>query len=219
MAEKYFNYDIKKYDFVSLFQKLFETKELQMIHKSSKEDYSFFSEPGKDSDTIFHKKFYDKMRSGWPEFLDTYKSFIKEVILPLAEINEPIIYQKWPSFRVHLPDNVAVGGWHKDSDYNHPPGEINFIVAITPMFESNSTISESIPGKMDFRQFTLNPGQIVMFDGNQCIHGNLPNKTGVTRISFDLRILKKKDYNENHTLKSLSKGNKFLVGHYYEELD
>ena len=219
MSEIYFDYKLEDYNFTALFQKLFETKDLQKIHKNSNKDYDFFAEPGKDSDTIFHKKFYDKMRTGWPEFLDLYKKFIKEVIIPKSGIKDPVIYQKWPSFRVHLPNNVAVGGWHKDSDYNHPVGEINFIVAITPMFESNTTISESTPGKMDFKQFTLNPGQVVMFDGNQCIHGNLPNKTGVTRISFDLRLLKKKDYNENHSLKSLSKGNKFLIGHYYEELN
>ena len=218
MSETYYKYDKDKFNFEDLFKELFSIENLQNLHLDSKEDYEFFSEPGKDSDTKYHKIFYDKMRSGWPEFLNLYKRFIKEVVLKNLD-GDDFIYQTWPSFRVHLPNNVAVGGWHKDSDYNHPKGEINFIVAITPMFESNSTISESIPGKMDFRQFTLSPGEYVKFNGNQCIHGNLPNKTGVTRISFDFRLLKKSDYNDKHSLKSLSKGNKFLIGHYYEELD
>ena len=92
----------------------------------------------------------------------------------------------------------------------------NFITAITPMFESNTVIVESEPGKMDFHQLELQPGECTRFDGNKCTHGNLPNKTGLSRVSFDFRVMLFEDYNENHDLTSLSKGNKFLIGHYYE---
>ena len=214
--EKYYDYDIEKYNFVSLFQELFGRQDLQSLHLDLDKEYDFFSEPGSDSDTKFHRVFYDKMRSGWPEFLEKYQLFIKEFVAPLVGAKGELIYQKWPSFRVHLPNNVAVGGWHKDGDYNHPSGEINFIVAVTKMFESNTTIAESEPGKMDFRQFVLEPGQVVRFNGNQCIHGNLPNMTGVSRVSFDFRVMLPDSYDDSHKLKSLSKGNKFLIGHYYE---
>jgi len=217
--EKYYDYDIEKYKFVSLFQDLFGRKDLNNLHLDLDKQYEFFSEPGSDSDTRFHRVFYDKMRSGWPEFLSSYKAFIKDFVAPIVGANDKLIYQKWPSFRVHLPDNVAVGGWHKDGDYNHPSGEMNFILALTRMFESNTTIAESRPGKMDFRQFELEPGQVVKFNGNQCIHGNLPNRTGVTRVSFDFRVMLPEHYNSSHKLKSLSKGNKFLIGHYYEVME
>jgi len=214
--ETYTDYDLKKFDFVSLFQTLFNRNDLQYLHEDLEREYDFFGKPGKDSDTLFHQIFYNKMRSGWPEFVYMYQRFIKEVIIPLMGAEKEIIYQKWPSFRVHLPGNVAVGGWHKDADYNHPPGEINFIVPVTSMFESNTTIAESSPGKMDFHQFEASPGQLIRFNGNQCLHGNLPNKTGNTRVSFDFRVLFPKDYSPEHRLTSLSKGNKFLIGHYYE---
>lgn len=217
--EKYYDYDIEKYKFVSLFQGLFGRKDLANLHLDLDKQYEFFSEPGSDSDTKFHRVFYDKMRAGWPEFLDSYRAFIKDFVAPIVGANDKLIYQKWPSFRVHLPDNVAVGGWHKDGDYNHPSGEMNFILALTRMFESNTTIAESRPGKMDFRQFELDPGQVVQFNGNQCIHGNLPNRTGVTRVSFDFRVMLPEHYNSSHQLKSLSKGNKFLIGHYYEVME
>tara|TARA_A100001515_G_scaffold43035_2_gene33959 strand:- start:2404 stop:3060 length:657 start_codon:yes stop_codon:yes gene_type:complete len=213
---KIYNYNIKNYNFVTLFKQLFNQENLQNLHEDLEKEYDFFSAPGIDSNTKFHKIFYDRMRAGWPEFLELYKKIIKNVIARELNIDEEFIYQKWPSFRVHLPNNVAVGGWHKDADYNHPKGEINFIIPMTPMFESNATIAELTPGKMDFRQLEAIPGQIIQFNGNQCIHGNLPNKTGLTRVSFDFRILKKTDYNPNHSLESLSKGNKFLIGDYYE---
>jgi len=217
--EKYYDYSVDDYQFVEAISGLFDCGNLQYLHEMHIDEYEFFDKPGKDSDTIFHQKFYNKMRSGWPEFLELYQKFIREFIAPITNAKDQLIYQKWPTFRVHLPNNVAVGGWHKDSDYNHPLGETNFILALTPMFESNTTIAESEPGKMDFHQLELMPGQIVRFNGNQCTHGNLPNKTGVTRVSFDFRIMMPEDYNSNYRLTSLSKGNKFLIGHYYEVME
>jgi len=216
---KIYKYNLEKYNIISMLESLFDRKDLQNLHRSLDEEYAFFDKPGIDSDTKFHNIFYDRMRTGWPEFLNLYKKIIKDVVAPTLDIEDQIIYQKWPSFRIHLPNNVAVGGWHKDEDYSHPPGEINFILPVTRMFESNATIAETSPGKMDFRQLTASPGEIIKFNGNQCMHGNLPNTTGVSRVSLDFRVMHPKDYNPKHLLKSLSKGNKFLIGEYYEILD
>ena len=213
--EKYFEYETDRYKFIELVTNLFG-QNLDELHLSNREKYNFFDSPGADSETEHHKTFYDRMRSGWPQFLESYQSFITEFIAPIVGAKGSIIYQRWPTFRVHLPGNVAVGGWHRDSDYNHPPHEINFIVALTPMFESNATITEGTPGKFDFRQLTLEPGQVVMFDGNRCMHGNLPNRTGKTRVSFDFRVMLLEDYKEEEARKSLSKGKKFVLGDYYD---
>ena len=51
--EKYYDYDIEKYNFVSLFQELFERQDLQSLHLDLDKEYDFFSEPGSDSDTKF----------------------------------------------------------------------------------------------------------------------------------------------------------------------
>ena len=211
-------YNTERYAFIALIEELFEGNDLQQLGAIDPDQYGFFSAPGSDSDTVFHNRFYDRMRAGWPEMIDTYKRFLREVIAPIMDIEDRLIYQKWPTFRIHLPNNVAVGGWHKDEDYNHPKGEVNFIVAITEMFESNTTISESTPGKMDFRQLEMKPGEFTQFNGNQCIHGNLPNRTGVTRVSFDFRVLPTEQYNPEHDRRSLSKARKFVIGDYYDEI-
>ena len=154
------------------------------------------------------------MRSGWDEFLYTYRKFIYNFIEPKLE--HSIIYQKWPTFRVHLPNNLAVGAWHTDGEFHHPEGEINFILPITKMFESNTVILESEPGLRDFTQIELSPGEVFMFNGNKCMHGNLPNRTNKTRISLDFRVLMKKDYNTKETKSSLTTKRKFLLGDYYD---
>ena len=217
MIQKY-SYSIERYRFIQLISELYGNIDLQYLHDHSDERYDVLFEPGKDSDTVYHKIFYDKMRDGWPEMLETYRDFVREVVAPTLGLTQKLLYQKWPTFRVHLPNNVAVGGWHRDLDYNHPKGEINLIVAITPMFESNTTIAEATPGKMDFRQIDMVQGEFTRFNGNQCLHGNLPNKTGVTRVSFDFRVLDPKDYNSEHSKTSLSRRSKFVVGDYYEEM-
>jgi len=210
---KIFKYNQSDYPFVEYISNLFDGHKLELLHNKNKKEYSFFDKPSKDSDTLYHQVFYDKMRSGWEDFLHTYKSFIREFIQ--SEIQEPIIYQKWPTFRVHLPNNLAVGAWHTDSEFNHPDGEINFLLPITRMFESNTIITESEPGLKDFKQIELEPGEVFMFNGNKCTHGNLPNRTGKTRVSLDFRVLKRSDYKVGEQT-SITTGTKFILGEYYE---
>jgi len=209
-------YDISKYPFISLIQSLFDVDDLSSLHQSTNERYKYFDEVGADSATIFHKMFYDKMRSGWNEFIDAYESLISNEIS--TQYHEEIIYQKWPTFRVHLPDNLAVAAWHTDSEFNHPEGEINYIIAISPMFESNTVITESEPNKKDFKQICLSPGEIFSFNGNKCLHGNLPNMTGNTRVSLDFRIITRSDYEKANKLNSMTTNTKFVIGEYYKEL-
>lgn len=213
---KKYKYSIQQYPFVYLLQNLFDQQDLSLLHKLSAKEYNYFDTVGQDSSTVFHNTFYEKMHKGWQDFIGVYDSFIRDFIYPMY--SEPIIYQKWPTFRVHLPDNLAVASWHTDREFNHPKGEINYIIAITEMFESNTIITESKPNKRDFKQIELSPGEIFEFDGNQCTHGNLPNRTGKTRISLDFRILKKIDYNYIDINSSITTKTKFMINEYYKEL-
>ena len=214
--EKVFDYSVQTYPFVRLISDLFEIEDLSEIHSLLLKQENFFEKPGSDSATILHTRFYDRMRSGWSEFESVYRDFVFNVASNHVAHNGEFVFQKWPSFRVHLPNNVAVGGWHTDGDYNHPKGEVNFILPVTRMYESNSVIVESLPGKKDFHQIEMSPGQFLRFNGNSCLHGNLPNRTGKSRVSFDLRILDYKLYDESHNLMSLSSNKKFVIGDYYE---
>ena len=154
-----------------------------------------------DTRTKFHKQFYGS--SEFPALVELYKRLVQECILPALkeETGEgEFLVQREPSFRVHLPNNTALGmraeegggekiGLHCDADYNHPAEEINFVLTITGQYATNSFYVESEPGKGDYFPILLNYGEIFRFYGNRCRHYNRVNKTGVTRISLDFRVV------------------------------
>lgn len=208
-------YDRDNYDLIAQVKKLFKTNSLDILHLQTKEQYPLF-EVGKDSSTVFHRFFYDAYRAGWPEFVDCYNRLIRDIIRPLY--TEPILFQAFPKFRVHLPDNIAVGAFHTDAEFGHPVGEVNYVL---PMTDSGNTASiwvESEPGKMDFTPMEMFTGEIIEFNGNILTHGNKVNRTGQTRVSIDFRVLPLSKYDENCENYSITRKTKFKVGEYYKLL-
>lgn len=218
--DRVFYYDIKKFNFHQNIQQIFGVNNLLYLHEAQYKDcvipdYNF--EAGKDQATWFHKKFYQGIEDG--EFLVRYKKFIKEVISKQINISGKLLYQKIPTFRVQLPNNKSVGGRsHRDVDYNHPVGEINFLLPMTPMKGSNAVFYESEPGLRDFKFKELDPGMCWIFNGNQCEHGNTTNLNGWTRVSLDFRIISEDDLKKSTELSSVAHKVKFAEGHYYEAL-
>src|SRR6266568_1755487 len=125
MRYKTIHYDVSKYDFVTPIASLLGVGHLEDIH----EEHSQLFKIGDDSKTSFHKKFYDRYHDGWPEMVTLYEGFIKEVMAPLYDL--PFLCQKFPTFRVHLRGNLAVGAFHNDAQFGHPPGEMNYIIPLT----------------------------------------------------------------------------------------
>ena len=125
-------------------------------------------------------------------FLDCYRRWVAEVVVPLVGDPLGVVFQCPPTLRVVLPcaGGRANIGPHKDSSYpGHEPSEINFWVPMTPVSGSNTLWLESRPGKGDYRPMELGPGQALRFNGMQCMHHTLPNRTAATRVSFDLRVI------------------------------
>tara|TARA_R100000805_G_C3603005_1_gene103552 strand:+ start:272 stop:1015 length:744 start_codon:yes stop_codon:yes gene_type:complete len=227
----YYNYDLQKYPFINLFQDLYKFEQLQEIHTILDKDFieqinnTLFTNKT-DDQTVLHEMFYHKINSGWPQFNKLYEKFIKQLAHDIFNTNE-IIYQTKPTFRVQLPNNVAVGGrdsdkndlygFHRDTDgdYNHPPFEKNFILPLTDASESASLYVETSPNSGKFYCTKMKKGQLFNFNGGQCLHGNRPNKTGKTRMSFDFRVILKEDYNQAYLKTSKLTNKKFLVGDYY----
>ena len=60
----------------------------------------------------------------WILSSNKYSSLIEEIVLPYLGLEEALV-QIYPTFRVHLPNNVAIVIKHYDSDENHkhPYGE------------------------------------------------------------------------------------------------
>ena len=115
-------YDIEKYDMYSIVEDLFKI-DLSLLNTISTQDYPVLTKDmlGKDSNTEFHKLFYNKLNSDWDDIIYKYNLFIKEVVGPYLQLGE-FLYQKFPTFRIHLPNNTAICIEHFDSDnkHNHP---------------------------------------------------------------------------------------------------
>ena len=212
-------YDTNKYDFCKEVEEIFGIPSggLCDIHElreslMPKHKLNFDNETRTD----FHSTFYGALNSENGEPVkDVYKRFIDDIVAPIFD--GPFVYQAFPSFRVHIPNDQAVHKWHYDSDenHNHPDWEINFQVALTKMWDSNAMWLESVPGLGDFKPMEMEVGDYCIFYGNKCAHGNKENQTGKTRVSMDFRVLPYDKYDESEAKNSATAGTKFVIGHYY----
>jgi len=201
-----FAYDSSEYNFRKLLCGIFDVDNLEDLGNEENID---ILQPGKDQSTGFHRQFYER----FDEIRPGYLKLIGDVIVP--RFDEPFCYQVVPTFRVHLPGNVAVGEFHTDEDYNHSPGEINYWVPFTPAFGTNSVFIESSQGSGEFSPIEANYGDIVTFDAVRWQHGNKLNTTGQTRVSFDFRCVPKSAY-KPRGLKTVNTGISLKIGDYFE---
>lgn len=222
--EKVLNYNVKVYEFQELMKKVLGLEgNLQEAHTLIKDSIEWEQITFQnDTSTAFHTKYYKSPH--YNEMIELYHHFLKEWLLPQLEEDEYIV-QKEPSFRIHIPNNTALGkrgdekdeekiGFHCDGDYNHPRSEINYMITITGQNDTNSCYVESEPGKGDFHPINIQYGEVFRFYGNQCRHYNMKNNTGKTRISFDFRIIPASQYEETDNA-AIHSGRKFTVGGYY----
>lgn len=213
---KIIKFDKEKYPFDKMVRSLYDN-DLNKLNDGL--DHTFGS-IGMDTDSLYHKIFYDKLRSGFPEFIELYEKFVKEVICPLFEEEEYLIYQKSPSFRVNQPGGKAVYVAHCDGDslHKHPSGEINVYLPLTKSYDTNSIYIESIPGLGDYKPMNMEFGEILMFYGNKLRHFNKLNETNETRCSFDFRVIPPVNYDDSYSLESATMKNKFVIGGYYKTI-
>ena len=216
---KIISYDKEKYDFQRLIVDLFEEENLEKIHNRHQKTNEI-KPVAQDTHTDLHKKFYNKLDYGWNDLKTLYRKFIKEFILSELKMKK-VYYQTYPNLRIAFPENVAVSDWHKDTDDNnhHPFGEINFFLPLTKSHGNNSLWIESEPNKKDFKPVNLNYGDIFMFNGGECTHGNNINDTNLTRISFDFRLMPPDKYDPKHPHKTATRGHEFKLGQYYRNTD
>lgn len=212
----YIPFDENKFTFVQLIEDFFH-QGLPYLHSASWKEYGKLFEVGQDSSTEFHTSFYSQYRRGWPALEDMYLKFIKEVVS--VRFDEDFLFQKFPTFRVMLPNNVAVGAFHNDAEFGHPEGEVNFIIPLTNSDETASVWVESLEGKKDFTPVKLRVGWLAQFNGNKLTHGNKVNLTGKTRVSMDFRVLPLSKYHEDQAKESVTRKTKFVEGEYYKRFN
>ena len=213
-------YDTSNYNFCREVEKIFNVPqgELHNLHDLRSElmptdSLNFDNETRTD----FHSTFYRALNSDkGGDIKVAYEMFIKNVVAPL--FGRSFVYQAFPSFRVHIPNDQAIHKWHYDSDedHNHPDWEINFQIPMTEMWDSNAMWLESVPGLGDFAPLEMSVGEFAIFCGNKCVHGNKKNETGQTRVSMDFRVLPYDKYDESSAKSSATASRKFVLGDYYK---
>lgn len=197
-------YDLSSYPFPQRVRELFGGWELDRLH----ERYPLPECATGDQDTPAHALFYRE----YPRLRDLYRQFVRDVIAPVY--CDDLCVQSVPTFRVHYPGGRAVREFHRDGDYNHQNGVTNYWLPLTRAFDTNSIWVESEPQSEQFHPVRLGPGQLLCFDAVRLKHGNHPNATSVTRVSFDFRVLRLRDYRQTG-LTSVSRGVRLALGSYY----
>lgn len=132
---------------------------------------------------------HDKMMLSNGKFYNIYLDLLRH--LQKTFFKEEIIVQSKPTLRVHIPDNISVGSYHKDSDYGHPEEEINIWVPFNKSMNTSALWLESEPGKKNFKPQNIDYGEILIFN-SKLTHGTEINKENHSRLSMDFRVIKKK---------------------------
>ena len=203
-------YDTSLYPFREVIKSSLKTNTLENLHEVEKYD-TLVRE--KDQSTTWHKRFY---RDDLNKFQTLYNTFIRNFIKYEFELDE-IIYQKIPTFRVHLKNNQAVGEWHRDRDYNHGTSEINIWLPFTDAYNTNTIWIESEEDKKDFKPYNVSYGEVLVFNGANLLHGNKTNIEHDTRVSVDFRIVNPTEFIPS-TKGSINTNTSFDIGGYFQKL-
>lgn len=236
-----FYYDISIYNFTNLITNLYRTEfkndcSLFEIHNYfDNEIINYYNKDiifGKnDRNNKLIKRFHNYVDNN-NEFINLYKLFIKNYIGKLFPDEEFIIYQKTPNIRFHIPNQTSIGkletdintdviGINKESTFGHNLMELNIILPLTMMFNTNSIQFEKTPNSnIDFNKYeslTLDNNTISIIYLNQCLYYNKINKTNYTRVSLDFRIIPGSLYKPSN-FKSITSLKQFIIGDYYEKI-
>lgn len=199
-------YDTNSYPFLEALNLIFGIKDLSQAHTYS--DFELLKREN-DQKTIFHRKYYDNFELVKP----IYEDFVRYEIVPI--FGQAVVYQKIPTFRIQIPNNVGVGEWHKDKQYKHNQSEINFFLPFTKAFDTNTIWTESEEDKGDFAPIEAEYGEFVQWRGVSLTHGNKINQTNASRVSVDFRIIPYSQWQPAEG-SAINTGVKFDIGGYYE---
>ena len=159
-----FEYNTDLYPFRQIVSEWFDVDNISKLHEIKK--YNLFDREH-DQSSKWHKVFYEKIRED-NSFNELYVKFLTDFVKPWYE--EEIVYQKIPTFRVHLVGNVAVGDWHKDRDYRNldwakKVKELNYYVPLTAAYNTNTIWAETSEDKKDFED-TLDMMNRIKFNSS-----------------------------------------------------
>ena len=215
----------ERYGFEDELNVLHELLTTELFNESREDILKIKTLGSNDRESVFYRDYHHFIDTN-VVFNDVYTRFINNHIKPLFSNNGPVIVQKTPNIRISFPNSTAIGkhekdtyntiGIHKDSDFGHHPDEINIIIPITSMFDTNSIYYEPTENSNlpihQYNNLKLNIDSFFVGSFNKLLHFNKINKTGVTRISLDFRIILYENYMKN--IKSFE-NTKFELGKYF----
>lgn len=205
-------------EFSNLLCKKFGVTDLEFLHKSSVFLTSESLSKGTDQATPIHKFVYREFDKDLDSpLVYSYRLLAKEWVSSLSSTYhiDAWAVQRFPSLRVHFPDNISVFEFHRDSDYRHPLGELNHFLSLTSCFESAALQVEKNLGWNDFSPLNLNIGESAILNTSIFRHGDYLNEEGYTRLSIDFRAIPIHVLNSQPTLSSLTKGRSFNCSDYF----
>jgi hypothetical protein len=99
-------------------------------------------------------------------------------------------YQAFPTIQVSRPGGSALPAPTCDSINGHTLGCLTFFVPLTACHGTNCMFIESHPGKEDWHPLsTKSVGLGYLIDGARCLHFDLKNTTGASRVSLTFRVM------------------------------
>lgn len=157
----------------------------------------------------------------WPTRWD-YRTFCSLFAAYLFGDDE-YLFQGEPNLRRHPPGGMAVP-WHTDAEFGHLDEEVNVWVPLTETSDASQRLwldigpQELVDGNKVEAHYVAPKvpiGWALIFPGAVTRHGNRTNKTGVTRQSFDFRLLRARDYRDRG-LKTVEYGVPLKVPEYWQ---
>lgn len=174
---------------------------------------------GTDQLSIVHKLLYKEFDKGdQSSLVQLYQQLAEtacEDLIKNSQFSE-WAYQRFPSIRVHFPGNVSVFEFHRDSDYNHPLGEINHFLAITDCYNTAALWVEKNLGWNDVEPLNLNKGDLARLNTSVWLHGDRINNESYTRISMDFRCIPVSAIGSSKDKHSITKNIRFSTDAYFK---
>jgi hypothetical protein len=200
------------------FCKTFNALSLESLHLTLSNVGNSLFIRGSDQASPIHKALYKEFDKGLKSsIVVTYRKLAAEWVTLLenqTDIQEWAV-QRYPSLRVQFPMNISVFEFHRDSDYNHPLGEINHFLAITRCENSAALHLEQNLGWEDFVPLNLEASQSAIINTSIFKHGDLVNYENFTRVSVDFRAIPLNVLERSASMPSITTNKSFNTDDYF----
>lgn len=179
LPTKTFSFKTTDYRFREWAQDAFGWSDLHSLHQSAQAAHLDAKE------AYYH--FVGRLESAFHKIQRTYAEFVEGPVS--LSIGGCRAYQQQPTFRVHLDGMPSISAFHKDRDYGLCPGTLNIWIPLANVSGNNTLWIESSEDRGDYLPLELKYGEFAVFDAANLCHGSKTNDSGMSRISFDLRLI------------------------------